>query len=172
MQETPRQYTTRLLGYIRGKDPLTTLSRTPGHLARLLRGASPVTLRRKPGRGRWSAVEILAHMAEAELVVGYRMRLVSGRNRVRIQPYDQDRWQRHSGYLHRDPRRALGMLRSLREANLALLRSLPTRSWKQYGIHEERGRETMTRIVDLLAGHDINHLMQLEKLLRGKERKR
>ncbi|MFN0158279.1 MAG: DinB family protein [Bacteroidota bacterium] len=171
MQETAQQYTRRLLGNIQGKDVIAILTLTPKQLAGLLKGKSLARLSKRPARGKWSAAEIVAHFAEVEMVVGYRIRLVLSQNRVPIQAYDQNLWQLHSGYLHENPGRALEMLRVLREANLALLKSLPKKKWKHYGIHQERGKETVTRIVDLLAGHDINHLMQLRKLLIDKEKK-
>ncbi len=169
MQETPQQYTRRLLGYIKGRNVYSTLNRTPKQLEVLVKGKSLARLSKRPARGKWSAAEILAHFAEVEMVVGYRIRLVLSKNRVPIQAYDQNRWQLHSGYLHKDPRLALEMLRVQREANLALLKSLPKSKWKQYGIHQERGKETVTRIVDLLAGHDINHLTQIKRIFSGRK---
>ena len=53
----------------------------------------------------------------------------------------------------------------LREANLALLESLEPEQWTQYGIHSERGQESIEQIARMFAGHDINHLKQIEKIL-------
>lgn len=169
MQETPQQYTRRLLGYIEGRNVYATLNRTPKQLESLVKGKSLTRLRIRPARGKWSAAEILAHCAEVEMVVGYRIRLVLSKNRVPIQAYDQNRWQLHSGYLHKNPQLALEMLRVQRKANLALLKSLAKAKWKHYGMHQERGKETVTRIVDLLAGHDINHLAQIKRIFSGRK---
>jgi DinB family protein len=68
-------------------------------------------------------------------------------------------------YEKRDPRRSVEQFRVLREANLALLKSLTAKQWKQYGIHSQRGQETIEQIVRLTAGHDINHLQQIERIV-------
>jgi hypothetical protein len=54
----------------------------------------------------------------------------------------------------------------LREGNLALLRSLDPEQWQHYGMHSERGRETIEHIARMFAGHDLNHLQQIEKILK------
>jgi hypothetical protein len=56
----------------------------------------------------------------------------------------------------------------LREENLALLQSLEPEQWKHYGVHFERGQESIEHIVRMCAGHDINHLQQIEKILASK----
>ena len=55
--------------------------------------------------------------------------------------------------------------RAAREANLALLKSLTPEQWKYYGMHSERGQETIEHTVRMLAGHDLNHLQQIERIL-------
>ena len=64
---------------------------------------------------------------------------------------------------------AISIIRTLREANLALLKSLAPEQWKQYGLHAERGEESIERIARMMAGHDLNHLKQLEKILNSKK---
>ena len=80
MQETPQQYTQRMLSHSRGKDPLRLQQATPRKLATLIKGLSKKQLTRRPGPGKWSIAEILAHLADAELVIGYRMRLILASN--------------------------------------------------------------------------------------------
>jgi hypothetical protein len=41
--------------------------------------------------------------------------------------------------------------------------------WNYYGMHEERGKETVKRMTEMMAGHDLNHLKQIEKILRRKQ---
>ena len=108
--------------------------------------------------------EILAHMADAELVIGYRMRLILASNGTTIQAFDQDAWAETFGYSRCDPKVSLETFRALRESNLRLLSSVPKQSWKNYGEHSERGRETVDHIVKMIAGHDLNHLQQVEKI--------
>ena len=68
-------------------------------------------------------------------------------------------------YDTRDPRKSLEQFRVLREANLALLESLEPEQWKQYGLHSERGQESIEQIVRMFAGHDLNHVKQIEEIL-------
>jgi hypothetical protein len=168
MQETPPQYTKRILSYQEGKDPVSVLSSTPKKIAGLLRGVARERLMARPAPGKWSVAEILAHLADSELVSGFRMRLILGANRTPIQAFDQDAWAAFSRYQKQDPRLSLEAFRIQRERNVRLLRSLPKKMWGHYGIHSERGRETVQRVAEMTAGHDINHLRQVERIVRGK----
>jgi len=117
--------------------------------------------------------EILAHLADSELVRGWRMRHILGAPGTAIQAFDQDDWAVSGHYNKRDPRRSIEMFRVLREANLALLKSLAPEQWKHHGMHAERGQETIEHIVRLNAGHDINHTKQIERILgKSSEKKR
>jgi hypothetical protein len=168
MHETPQQYTKRILNYQRGKDPLSVLSSTPKKIAGLLHGVARKRLVTRPAPGKWSAAEILAHLADSELVVGFRIRLILGANRTPIQAFDQDAWADFSRYGKQDPYLSLEAFRVQRERNVRLLKSLPKKIWGHYGIHSERGKETVQRVAEMTAGHDINHLRQVERIARGK----
>ena len=167
MKETPKQYTKRMLGNVGDKNPLAVQRATPVRLARLVRGLSRTQLRRRPAPGKWSINEIVAHLADTELVGGYRIRTILGQNRTPIQAFDQDVWAARGSYNRVDVRRALERFRVLREANLALIRSLSPRRLQQYGMHAERGKESIAHIVSMFAGHDVNHLGQIERIRRG-----
>jgi len=84
MQETPQQYIQRILGFIDGKDPLRVQRETPRKLQTLIKPLSKKQLTQRPEPGKWSAAEILAHLADAELVGGWRMRLILGSNGVSV----------------------------------------------------------------------------------------
>ena len=170
MKETPKQYTERILSYIGGDDAFRAQRATPAKIARLLRGLSRHRLFRRPAPGKWSIAEILAHLAEAEWVVGYRIRMILNSNGTPIQAFDQDDWARTSRYDRQNPRKSLALFRTLREANLALVRSVPPRKLRNYGMHAERGKETVAHIVRLMAGHDRNHLRQIERLRAPREK--
>jgi hypothetical protein len=165
MNETPRQYTERILDYVNGKDPLAVLGATAEALATLIAGVSTAELRRRPAPDKWSVNEILAHLADAEIVVGFRIRLILGSPGVPIVAYDQDKWAVSGHYDSRDPLRSLEQFRVLRETNLALLRSLAPEQWDDYGVHSERGRESIEHTVRMFAGHDVNHLEQIRTIL-------
>jgi uncharacterized damage-inducible protein DinB len=167
MQETPQQYIQRILGYIDGKDPLRVQRETPKKLQTQIKPLSKKQLTQRPEPGKWSIAEILAHLADAELVGGWRMRLISGSNGVPLQPFDQDVWAETFAYSRRDPAASLETFRVLRESNLAMLKALPKNLWENYGMHQERGKETLAHIVRMFAGHDLNHLAQIESIRKG-----
>jgi uncharacterized damage-inducible protein DinB len=167
MTESAEQYIQRITGHVDGKQPLAVQAATAAKLEQLCQGASASALRNRPGAGAWSVSEIVAHLADAEIVIAFRMRLILGAPGTPIAAYDQDAWASSGHYETRDPRASLVQLRALRDANLALLESLTPEQWQQYGIHSERGQETIEHIVRMTAGHDINHLEQIERLLSG-----
>jgi DinB superfamily len=159
MEETPEQYVRRILGYLDAKDPLAILEATPAALSRLVGALDETRLRARPSSQRWSMAEIVAHLAEVELVVGYRVRTILATNGAAIQAFDQDEWAKR--YAHTPVALSLEMHRGLRAVNLSLYRSLTSEEWQRYGLHSERGKETIDHIVKLAAGHDLNHLRQM-----------
>jgi hypothetical protein len=173
MQETVQEYTKRLLSYGEGKDPLRLQQAAPGKLAALLKGKTGKQLMYRPEPDKWSVAEILAHLADAELAISWRLRQVLTNNAIPVQAYDQDLWAKAFSYARRDPRQSLANFRVLREANVALLKSVPRKLWDNYGVHAERGNESVKHVVKMVAGHDLNHLQQMTKILKGsKEKKR
>jgi uncharacterized damage-inducible protein DinB len=171
MQETPQQYTQRILSYTDGKEPLRVQAATAKKLATLTKGLTRKQLTRQPEPGKWSIAEILAHLADSEVVAGWRLRLILGQNGVPIKAFDQDAWAQTFSYARRDPKTSLAVFRVLREANLSLLKSIPKSLWDNYGMHEERGKETVAHIVRMFAGHDLNHLGQVERLAKAQRRR-
>jgi hypothetical protein len=171
MQETVQEYTKRLLSYGEGKDPLRLQQAAPGKLAALLKGKAGKQLMHRPEADKWSVAEILAHLADAELAISWRLRQVLTTDAIPIQAYDQDLWAKTFNYARRDPRQSLANFRALREANLALLKSVPRKLWDNYGVHAERGNESVKHVVKMVAGHDLNHLQQVAKILKGSKKK-
>jgi hypothetical protein len=165
MQETAEEYRQRMFSYIDGKDPLKLQAAAPAKLAKLLKGVSTAKAWKRPGPNKWSIAEIVAHIADTELVVGYRIRAIAGAPGTEIIGFDQDVWVTALHYDKHDLKKSFEQYRVLREVNLALLKSLTREQWKSYGKHNERGEETIETIVRMMAGHDINHLQQIEKIL-------
>jgi hypothetical protein len=172
MRETPQQYTKRILGYVKGLAPLRVQHATPGKIKRLIRPLTRRQLFRRPAPGKWSIAEILAHLADTEIVGGYRLRMMLSASGTPIQAFDQNAWAREGDYAKQDPHRSLRTFRLLREHNLALLKSVPKKKWSRYGIHAERGKETVARVAAMFAGHDINHLQQIERIAKNARRKK
>ena len=169
MPETAEQYRNRMFSYIAGQDPLKLQAAAPAKLARLLKGVSPAKLRKRPQPNKWSISEIVCHLADTEIVIGFRLRLILGAPGTPITPFDQDAWVTALHYDKRDPRKALEQFRIVREANLALLKTLTPEQWKLVGMHAERGPESVETVAKMLAGHDINHTRQIEAILAPKK---
>jgi hypothetical protein len=170
MKETVQEYIQRIQGKVSGKDPLRVQASTPKLLAGLIKRATPAKLRKRPAADKWSVAEILAHLADAEVVASWRLRSILGAPGAQIQAYDQEAWAAAGGYEKRNAHKSLELFRVLREANLALLKSLTPEQWKHSGMHAERGEESVERLTQMMAGHDINHLEQIESLVSTKPR--
>jgi hypothetical protein len=169
MKETPQDYIKRLLGHMESKDALKVQAGTAKKLERLIKGQAASQLRKRPASGKWSVGEILAHLADTEIVTGWRMRQILGSPGTPIQAFDQDSWAAACHYGKRDPRKAVEQFRVQREANLALLKSLSPEQWMHYGMHAERGKETIEHMVRLQAGHDLNHIPQIERAISSRK---
>ena len=168
MQETPQEYTQRILGYLEGNQPMDILSTYPRKIAKLVKGISKKKLAKRPAADKWSVTEILAHLADAEIVHGFRIRLILGASGTPIQGFDQDEWAKFSNYAAHDPNLSLEAYRLNRERLLLLLQGLPKEAWDRYGMHSERGKETVTRVTEMMAGHDINHFKAIRGILKAK----
>lgn len=167
MSETAQQYTARIIGNLSGEDPMSVLRSTSSRIARLIKGKNAVRLRRAPAPGKWSVVQIVAHLAETELVLAWRYRIIAEKNGVVIESFEQDVWALNSQYASSDLRSMLALFTTVRAANIAFLNGLPPKRWKNYGMHRERGKETIAHLVRMEAGHDLNHLRQIEAILKG-----
>ena len=167
MQETPQQYTDRILSYQEGQDPLSVMAATPKKLVKLLKGISRAALQKRPAADRWSVGEVLAHLADAEISYSWRIRSILAASDRVVQAYDQDTWARLFNYPKQDPRLSLDGFCIGRERNVQLLRMIPKELWENFGMHEERGKETITRLTEMIAGHDVNHLRQIEAMSKG-----
>jgi len=165
MHETAPQYIERILGYVEGQDAIKVQRSTAANLKKLTQRLTPKQLKWKPEPGKWSISEILAHLADAEIVGSWRMRSVIGASGNEIQPFDQDAWASAFEYAKRDPKQSLEVFRVLRENNLAMLKALPRDKWESYGMHLERGKETIAHIARMFAGHDTNHVLQIERIV-------
>ena len=156
-------YRERLLKLLGGQEPLASLEKTAGTVRGLAARLGPDGLARRYAPGKWSGRQILAHLADAELAVGFRIRQILSEDGHRVQPFDQDKWA--ARYEDMEPELALRAFSTSREWNLALLRRLTPQDLARETVHPERGAETLRTVVLLLAGHDLNHIGQLESLL-------
>jgi hypothetical protein len=165
MQETAQQYIGRILSHVEGQDAIKIQKTTAAKLKKLTGGLTVKQLRWQPEPGKWSIAEIVAHLADVEIVASWRMRSIIGSDGITIQPFDQDAWASIFRYSKRDPKQSVEVFRVLRENNLAMLKSLPPEAWDRHGMHLERGKETIAHLARMFAGHDTNHVLQIERIL-------
>lgn len=115
-----------------------------------------------PAPGKWSARDIIAHLADAEIAFAFRLRQTLAEDHHVIQPFDQDGWAK--SYPACDARLALAALAALRAWNVALIRSVKPGDMAKPVTHPERGTMTFQTIVETMAGHDRNHIKQVEAI--------
>lgn len=157
-------YVRRILSNIVGKDAFIVYSRTPPILQKLTHGLSASQLRRSAVKGKWSIAQIVSHLHDSELVMGFRYRMAIAQSGSRLQAFDEKKWADKLRYRSADCRKKLKLFVGMRRDHIDLLRDLTSKEWKRFGMHEERGKETVERMVQMLAGHDINHLRQIENI--------
>jgi len=164
-KETTQEYIRRILGNVEGQDAFKVQSSTAKRLEKLVKGVPQAKLRKRPEPDKWSVNEILAHLADTEIVAGWRLRAILGSPGAPIQAFDQDAWVKAGHYEKRDPRKSIAQFRAVRDANIALYKLLTPEQWKHQGVHSERGEETVEHIARMFAGHDVNHIKQIERIL-------
>ncbi|CAN5425301.1 DinB family protein [soil metagenome] len=142
-------------------DPVAVLFATPKRLEKLVAELSDARIEAAPAPGKWSIREIVAHLADCELVFAYRLRQTLASEHAVIQPFDQGVWgERYAAY---DFATALEMFLASREWNLKLLATVSAADRRKPTTHPERGTMTFWTIVETMAGHDVNHLEQIER---------
>jgi hypothetical protein len=146
-------------------DPFEVIRSTPGQLERLwiTLGPDRRSLPRAPGK--WSPREILCHLADVELADAFRLRQALAEDHHVIQPYDQERWARQ--YPAYDGTEALSVFTAVRRWNLALVGSVVPAALARPVSHPERGEMTFQELIETMAGHDLNHVRQLEAIVSG-----
>jgi len=158
------QYTSSVLEQLGSRDPLAVLETLPVALANEITGLSLEELRRPEGPGKWSMIEVIQHLADAELVWAYRLRQVLSEDRPVIAGYNQNEWAARLHYSEASLHEAFEQIRIFRAANLRLIQGLSEEQLQRVGIHEERGPETVEHMIRLFAGHDLVHRRQLARI--------
>lgn len=147
--------------FINGRSPLEVLRATADRLTKLT-GHIGDRLNTAPSPGKWSPREILCHLADCEIAFGFRLRQTLAEDAHVIQPFDQEKWA--TPYAEFSAAEALATFAAVRRWNLLLIEaSLPQFADKSV-THPERGTMTFATIVETMAGHDLNHLEQLQRI--------
>ena len=158
------KYAEAVLGLVGGRPPMDVLGDTPDAAARAVEGLTLQQLRRPEAPGKWSIAQVLQHLADSDLVWGWRVRLILAQDRPAITGYDQDLWAERLHYADADAAQALEQLRVLRRGNLALIERATPQDLKRVGVHSERGEESVEYLCGLYAGHDLLHLRQIARI--------
>ncbi len=160
-----RAYLDRLKSYIKGKDPMALLKSAPGRLEKLVKTMKTAELKRRPAKGKWSIHEQIGHMADVESAFGWRFRRAIGEPGKGVEGFDQDAWAEKMEYRKMPAKALLESYKALRTANVHLLTHAPKKAREGgYIVHPERGRQTVETQATLLAGHDVNHLLQMQNI--------
>src|SRR5216683_2281921 len=145
---------------------------SPRQIAAAVSGLSDKTLRYKPAPNRWSILEILGHLADIEIVYGYRMRQILADKKPVIAPIDQDDWARNLGYMETPPAELVALYGLNRHANVQLLRRLKPGDLEKSAFHPELNRNvTVAEMIERMSGHGPNHQEQIERLKKGAPKK-
>jgi hypothetical protein len=147
--------------FLDGRPLEEILAATPGKLAEYLR-AIGANEQKTPAPGKWSPAEIVCHLADCEIVFGFRLRQTLAEDGPTIQPFDQDHWAKIYGGVPAAV--ALESFSGLRKWNLRMIHDAMPAAAGRRMTHPERGTMTFQTVVETMAGHDLNHLAQLERL--------
>ena len=151
--------------FLGDRDPLAVLAETQRRIPALAQQLGAEGLRRSYAPGKWTAAQVLSHLADAELAFGFRVRQIVAEPDLPIQPFDEGRWA--ARYDRMSGLEAAHTFEALRTWNLALFRLLGKDDLEKAAKHPERGPEKAGTVIRILAGHTLNHLAQLEKIAAG-----
>src|SRR3954454_11362830 len=148
--------------FIGSNDPFPVLKTTASRIAEMCSELSEEQIATPPAPGKWSIHEIVAHLTDNETMVQSRVRLMLFEDNPTLVAYDQDRWV--TGWIReKEPFAAtLERFRVLRDSTVRVFRNTPELDLRRYGRHAERGIQTVNDYIVITAGHDINHLSQIE----------
>jgi hypothetical protein len=158
-------YVRALLEVLGPQDPLTVMAELAAWLDDRLQGASGTSLQRPEAPGKWSVLQVIQHLADSDLVMGYRIRMILTQDRPPLPGYDQDHWAGEFHYDRVPLTLAIGQLRGLRAANLHLWTQLTPQQLQRVGLHTERGPESVEHLLRLLGAHDLVHRRQIDRIL-------
>ena len=146
---------------------MEVLPGTEAVLRSAVKGLSSEQLARREAPGKWSLNHVIRHLADSDLVWGYRVRMILAHDRPTLTGYDQDLWADRLGYADADVSDSLDEFASLRRGNLRLIARASADDLRRVGQHAERGEESMAHLIRLYAGHDLLHRSQVERIRRA-----
>lgn len=163
-RETGAAYTRALLDLLGERDAVEVLEELIPSLHQLAAGLTPAQVASPERPGKWSIVEVAFHLADAELVFGFRMRMALAHEQPPLIGIDQDRWSERLRYRDGTLEDAVDQLGALRRAHLRLIRRLTDADLARVGLHAERGPESVGHMIRMMAGHDLAHRNQIARI--------
>jgi DinB family protein len=139
-------------------------------IAEALTGATEEELDHRPAPEKWSAREIVHHLADSEMTAAMRLRLLIATEQPQIVGFDQDEFARRL-YYDRPIEAAVDAFKSARRTTAEILERLTEEQWAREGTHSEHGRYTVERWLEIYAKHAHNHAEQI-RVARGEARKK
>ena len=157
-------YVARMIEIVGDRDPIAMMAAAPNALraavAAFPKGREMVA----EAPGKWSLLDVVKHLADSEIVFGYRTRMILSHDTPPIQGFDQDLWANRVRYEGATVGDFLDMAATLRRMNLLIFGSLSESDLQRYGVHSERGNETIWRMLRMCAAHDEVHLAQIARI--------
>jgi hypothetical protein len=149
--------------YLDGRPIVTILASTASALAAALAAIGSDRHSAPIAPGKWSPAKILSHLADCDLAFGWRLRQIVAEDLPELQPFDQDKWA--AAYEGISASSALEAFKAIRAWNLQFIQQALPAAAERAGTHPERGRITFQTTIEIMAGHDLNHVGQLTKLV-------
>lgn len=149
--------------FLGNRNPLEVIAETPNKIESLLAALGPERANQSPAPGKWSAREIVCHLADCETVFAFRIRQALAEENHVVQPFDQDKWAKN--YAAYDTDEALALFSATRAWNLRLIDSLPAEAFEKRLTHPERGEMALRVVIETMGGHDVNHIRQIETIV-------
>jgi len=152
--------------YLAGRDPMKVLAETPARLKSLVDTLGPARMNESYAPGKWTLNTVVCHLADCELAFAYRWRQVVAQPHHTVQTFDQDAWA--ANYAGLNAAAALEAFCANRVWSVNWLKSLTPDQLAKPLSHPERGELTLHQLLELTAGHDLNHLRQFEQVVAAK----
>ena len=157
-------YIASLLRALGSRPPLEVMAETPAALRQAVAGLTSQQEATPERPGKWSVKQVVQHLADSDLVGGFRFRMILAHDAPELPGYDQDLWAERLHYQESDLETALQDFATLRQLNLRLLRRATPDDLRRVMRHSERGEEPLSQIVSMHAGHDLVHLAQIRRI--------